>query len=223
MGTAVHAVLEKAENSALTEKRLYAAYDGWVLSGQFDRMSLSQLTLQDYKLCSVWEGIFGFKFERVAQLNCLLQLATDNGFECKKLEVVAIYRDWMSSRARRGEEGYPKRQVERISIPVWNEDERLDYIKTRIRLHKESRTGGPVAACDDGERWYTGDIYAVKKRGLKRAVKGGLYTNKKSAENRVEREGTGHYIEFREGENKRCNDYCAVKSFCKQYGSAKNE
>ncbi len=135
MGQSIHSLLEKAETKASVEDRLYGTYDGWIVSGQYDRMTCSEKTLQDYKFCSVWEVIYGLKEDRIAQLNILAQLAIDNGHDVTHLEVVAIFRDWQKKKAK-NDRSYPQSQVKRIKVPLWDEQKRLEYISERIDLHR---------------------------------------------------------------------------------------
>ena len=38
LGTSVHDLIEKTDNKAITEKRLFAECNGWVISGALDRI-----------------------------------------------------------------------------------------------------------------------------------------------------------------------------------------
>lgn len=43
IGQSVHTILERAEPSAIVEKRLYGRFGGWLVSGQFDRLTLRKV------------------------------------------------------------------------------------------------------------------------------------------------------------------------------------
>ena len=214
IGQAVHSVLERAEPSALTEKRLYMDIDGWKISGQYDRMTLRQKTLQDYKVMSVWEIIYGLKKEKEEQLNILLQLAAENGYnKITNLEIIGIFRDWQKTKAK-FDKKYPQSQVKRIQVDVWPEEKRIAFIKERVQLHKDARISLPQCTAD--ERWATPDKWAVMKKGRKSAVR--LLSSEEEAELYIkEKNVAGGYIEHRRGESKRCESYCPVVNFCEQY------
>lgn len=213
LGTAVHAILERSEPTALVENRLYLDIDGWKLGGQYDRMSIRQVTLQDYKVCSVWESIYGIKPDRIAQLNVLKYIAMHNGHNnLKKLEVVAIFRDWQKSKAKYDKK-YPQHQVQRIPVEVWDREKTLTYVKERINTHRMAESVLPE--CTKEERWATDDKFAVMKKGRKSAVR--LLDDEMDAAAMAIAKGTDHYLEIRPGTNKRCDDYCNVAPFCTQY------
>jgi hypothetical protein len=218
VGQAVHSILERAEKSAIVEERLYMDAGGWTISGQYDRMTLRQKTLQDYKMMSVWEIIYGLKPEKTAQLNMLLQLAVESGYkDITNLEIVAIFRDWQKAKAKYDKK-YPQAQVARINVDVWPEEKRNEYINERISLHKEARTNLPE--CTSDERWATPDKYAVMKKGRKSAVR--LLDTQELADEYIgQKSVVGGYVEFRQGESRRCADYCAVSEYCEQWREIK--
>jgi predicted component of type VI protein secretion system len=218
MGQAIHSILERAEKSAIVEERLYMDADGWVISGQYDRITLRQKTLQDYKMMSVWEIIHGLKPDKTAQLNMLMQLAVENGYKnITNLEIVAIFRDWQKSKAKYDNK-YPQSQVVRIKVDVWPEEKRLEYISERVAAHKSARNTLPE--CTPDERWATPDKYAVMKKGRKSAVR--LLETRELAEKYItDKNVVGGYIDFRRGESRRCADYCYVNGHCKQWENLK--
>lgn len=211
IGQAVHSILERAEPSAVVEERLYIEIEGWRIAGQFDRLTLRQATLQDFKMMSVWETMNGLKPEKTAQLNMLLQLAVENGYDnISNLEIVAIYRDWSKTKAK-FDKKYPKSQVQRIRVDVWPEEKRLAYITERVRLHQEARVNLPE--CTAEERWSRPDKYAVMKKGRKSAVR--LLDSQEGAEVYIQQKNVPQaHIVHRKGEDVRCDNYCAVKEYC---------
>ena len=212
IGQATHAILERAEPSAIVEERLYIHTQGWTISGQFDRMTLRQKTLQDYKLMSVWEVIYGLKKEKEEQLNVLMQLAVENGYtDIKNLEIVGIFRDWSKTKAK-FDKNYPQSQVARIKINVWPESKRIAFINERVRAHQAARETLPE--CTTEERWATPDKWALMKVGRKSAVK--LYDSEDEALTAAGSD-LNLSVVHRPGEQKRCDNYCAVAKFCDQY------
>ena len=207
MGQAVHTVLERAETTAVVEKRLYAELLGWRVSGQFDRLTIADGVMQDWKLTTTYKADGDVSWER--QLNLLRWLAHKNGIEVSRLQVVAIFRDWKRAEAVRKPE-YPQRNVMVIEVPVWTLEEAEQYALERVALHQKSEAGEEVT-CTDDERWYSGTTYALMKEGGKRA---------KKVEDTLEALGEipdGHYVEERPGSARRCEGYCEVAPFCKQY------
>ena len=205
LGQAVHHILERAgldEGDVVqVEERLFATMDGWSISGQFDRLNLTTRTLQDWKLTTTFKakGNDGW----VRQLNVLRWLAFQNGLVVDRLEIVAIFRDFRKSEARRNPD-YPALNVQTIPIPVWPLDETEAYVRERIALHQQ---GG--AGCSDEERWYTGDKWALMKPGSKRALR---VLDKKPAE-----VPGGMVLEHRPGVYRRCEQYCEVAKWCPQW------
>jgi hypothetical protein len=214
LGKAIHYILEKSEKVAKTEERKFVLVDGIKLSGQFDRLDLITKDggftglLQDYKIASVWESIFGLNPEREKQLNCLSWILRQNGYSINKLQVVMIFRDWQKSKTTY-DKSYPQKQVEIINVPLWAEKKQEKYIKNRISMFKSD----VVPECTDEERWYTGDTFAVYKEGNKKA-----YKICKTSEEAKEwmKKNKGSMIQYRQGENKRCK-YCNVSKWCPQF------
>ena len=214
IGQATHAILERAEPSAIVEERLYIYTQGWTISGQFDRMTLRQKTLQDYKMMSVWEVIYGLKKEKEEQLNVLMQLAVENGYtDITNLEIVGIFRDWSKTKAK-FDKNYPQSQVARIKVNVWPETQRIAFINERVRVHQAARETLPLPECTTEERWATPDKWALMKVGRKSAVK--LYDSEDEALTAAGSD-LNLSVVHRPGEQKRCENYCAVAQFCDQY------
>ena len=212
LGQSVHTMLERAEPSAIVEKRLYMKVLGWKLGGQFDRMTLRKTTLQDYKVSSVWEIIHGLKPERERQLNVLMELAVHNGFPISRLEIVFILRDWQASKAEY-DSNYPQVPIVRVPVQVWNQEKRKEYIVERIQLH-QAADAGVIYECTDEERWLRGEKWAVMKKGRKSAVK--LFDDETKANDYLEDLDSNHSIQHRPGQYVRCERYCPVRTYCKQ-------
>ena len=222
-GTAVHHILESSKNDegVTLEERLYADVNGWVLSGAVDHQKTDGKTISitDYKVTSVWSVIYG-KIEWEQQLNCYAFLAQKNkGMKVKSLQICAILRDWNRREAERKEE-YPKAPVVLIDIPIWPDTKRIEYIKERIAMHQDAQVGydlsGDFPLCSDEERWKRGEAWAVKKKGLKRAMR--VFDNEEDAEKFMTGQTVPVELEHRAGELVRCNgDYCGVANFCSQF------
>lgn len=210
LGQAVHTILERANKSDIVEERLYAEVDGWKLSGQFDRLALSHIVMDDYKCTSVYKVMMSDMKDWEAQLNCLRWLAHQNGYLVEQLRIIAILRDWRKADSKY-KPGYPQQPVVTIDIPVWSLDETYQYILSRISLHKAAEAGEAMG-CTNEERWYTGTTYALKKVGGKRAIK--VVERKEELGSSIP---DGTFIETRPGLYRRCAEYCEVSNFCEQY------
>ena len=213
LGQAVHTILERAEPSAVTERRLYAEVDGWQISGQFDRAVLYPESglLQDYKVTSAWAVVHGLKPEWARQLNVLRWLALHNGYPVTRLQIVALLRDWSRGKAAQGG-GYPQQQVAVIEVPVWAEDELEAYVRERVRIHQAAEQAQHLPECTPEERWQRPTTYAVMRKGRKSAIR--VLEDPEAAAQRAEREGG--YVETRPGRAVRCDEYCPVREFCDQ-------
>jgi hypothetical protein len=220
-GQAVHTILERAHtvfSEGMAEQRLYAEVNGWILGGQFDRLSFTDGGLiQDYKVSSVWTAIDGqAKPEWTAQLNCLAWLARRRGITVSKAEIVLLCRDWSASKARQGG-NYPARPVVRLPVDLWPDNTALQFIEERIRSHQAAETlpDDELPPCTPEERWQGPTVYALRREGRKSAIK--LFSDESEAAERAAALGGGHFVEHRPGRAVRCADYCTVSAFCGQW------
>lgn len=214
LGTLLHGVLERNAQGlkdAITEEALTIEIEGWTVVGHYDlsEMVLDGELLTDWKLTSVWSVKEGLKPEWEQQLNCYAQLIRSAGRNVDQIQVVAIGRDWSKNKAR-FDSSYPQEQVKVIAVPLWTEDDTLEFITERVRLHQEAEKG-KWPDCTPEERWARPTQWAVMKKGQKKAVK--LYESKHAAEWAVAKD---QYIVERPGESVRCNAYCAVANVCPQ-------
>ena len=222
-GTAVHHVLESTEPSddVVIEERLFTKINGWVLSGAVDHQVIKGQTVEitDYKVTSVWSVIHG-KIDWERQLNVYAYLVQKNkGKKVKKLSICAVLRDW-NRRDAQNKPNYPQSPIVIVDIPMWDEMKRIRYIHDRINYHQNAQVlydmEGSFAPCSDEERWKRDDAWAVKKKGLKRAMR--VFDNEDEAKKFSETQDVSTEIEHRIGEYVRCNgDYCGVAEFCSQH------
>lgn len=223
-GQAVHHILDRADDAgAIHERRLFTKENGWTISGAFDRYVPKKI--QDYKVCSVYGVRDGGKEEWEWQQNLLACLARRNGMDVDELEIVAILRDWRRAEMERGgADDYPRYQVQIVKLPVWPAEKAEQFLMDRVYLHQMAQLRGEVPPCTDEERWFTGEQYAVMKKGGKRAVK--LHPTREDAEAhannaiaKAEREKSKDkfHVEHRPGKYNRCQTYCSVADFCPQW------
>jgi hypothetical protein len=181
-------------------------FPGVVIVGKIDVINGD--TLADYKCTSVKSSFYPIKDEYVAQLNVydfLYRWDTGNG-GVKNLKIHAIYRDWMISKA--AEVNYPDVGFETIDVPKWTKQEQEDYIQARLADHCDN----PNRPCTDEEMWTSQTTFAVKKKGMKRALR--VLNTEEDAKNWIKKNKKGDYVETRKGERRRCKAYCGVRSCC---------
>lgn len=226
LGTAVHKMFEEQDvDGHVIEERLYAEVDNWVISGAIDLQrdeGDGTVTLLDYKCTSVWSVIYG-KIEWEQQLNFYAWLVRDSKQQSvSALKIIAVLRDWQRTKAEH-DSSYPQAPIVAVDIKLWSEEEQDAYVRERVRLHQNAEfarlTGGDLPPCSDKERWKKNDVYALKKKGGKRAVK--LFDSMEEAEAALQE---GQEIEQRLGAFTRCDaDWCRVARFCDQGGARASE
>ena len=233
LGTSVHNILERANmdnTDVLTEQRMFAQIDGYKISGQTDSISIEDKIVKDYKVTSVWSVLSALKEgkpEWEQQLNIYAYLYRINyKTDVSALNIIAIMRDW-SKNGRLRNKDYPKCAVEVIQIPLWSEEEQLDFIKERIKIHKTADLifdlDGTTPECTAEERWAKPDTYAVMKKGRKSALR--LLPTEEKAKQFMKDYKVSYTdlsIDFRKGVSTRCEGYCEVSQFCKQYEESVN-
>jgi hypothetical protein len=218
-GTALHNILEHGKDDHhIVEERVFAEIDGMTISGAIDLQEVEEdgIILSDYKTTSAW-AVLNEKQDWHNQLNGYAFLVEKTkGVTVKKLQIVAIIRDW-SSREAKTKEGYPQAPIVVIDIPLWSFEDREQYIRSRITLHNEAffemETEGDIAACTPDEMWEKPTTWAVKKDGGVRAKS--VHDSLQEAE--IALPEKGYHIEHRQGERTRCESFCQVAAFCSQH------
>ncbi len=215
-GTAVHAVLERQEESdtEFREVRLSEEIHGIKISGQFDRLKDKRIT--DYKTASVWKVIFqDFKRdeEQILVYSYLLMAA---GFEVRDAQIVYFLKDHSMSKAK-FDNNYPDLPVygHRFVIVPSTAYAAFFRLADKAKACEEQKDAPEPTVCTDEERWYSGSKYAVKKKNTKRAER--VFESEKEAIEYLERKEKGYEIEHRPGVDRKCVDYCSVKEFCSYY------
>ena len=226
LGQSVHAILERANENyddTITEQRLFADVEGWTVSGQTDSLAVHDKILKDYKVTSVWTVVNALKEGKSdweKQLNCYAYLYKHNtGETINQLNIIAIARDWNRRELQRRGGDYPRSSIITIDIPLWSEQEQLQFFKDRVSFHRSSEfkhsMDGELPLCSDEDRWKREDTFRVVKKGRKRAIR--VLPSLKEAEEFLGSNEDGLSIEFSKGESIRCGAYCNVAQFCNQY------
>lgn len=212
-GQALHEVLRRANTNDIAEVRLFAETGGKKLSGQFDTLSLQSDTLSDYKETSVWSVVYG-NDSWEPQLNIYRWLLHKNGYKAPdSLRIVAFLRDHQKSKAK-FDPKYPQFRVHIVPIKVWTLEETEAFVMQRLDVHFNQ-----TPTCTDKDRWKSDDKWAVMKNKNVRAVR--VLDSEIEAKNYLS-SSAGTHIVKREGEYRRCADYCDVSEFCPIYKGENN-
>jgi len=219
-GTAVHSVLEKAEgtDSQVKECKMEVVMpNGYTLSGIFDLYDKETGTVTDYKTSSVWKVKFGEFDDWRTQVLIYAWMLRQNGHDARRGEIVALLKDWSPTKAKIGD--HPPAPVYKVTwdfddgdfddIGAWLED-RFAEIEAAEQLPDDE-----LPVCTPEERWAKPEKWAVMKKGRKSAIK--LYDTEQEAYDRLALLPTGHYVEHRPGESRKCEDYCSAAPFCSFY------
>ena len=144
------------------------------------------------------------------------------GFDARRGEIVALIRDHNQRKAKT-EKDYPKHPVFKIEWDFRESDfeqMELDVISWFSQIMDEEKLSDEeLKPCSPEQRWHKPDKWAVMRKGQKKAVR--LFDSEEKAlahmdwlADQPSNKGRGLYIEFREGEDTRCQSYCSVAQFC---------
>lgn len=204
----------------LIEKTLTLESNGWTVSGTVDRYIKSEKKLRDYK--TITASALAFPEQKTSwklQQNIYAAMLRAIGYEVESIEIVAIVKDWSKMKVNSSAD-YPKAPVVIITLEVGNNDKVIEYIGKRVLIHQRAEQGENIP-CTKLDRWAKEDVYAVKKKGGKRALRN--FPSKGLAEAFINENNFKYppaqalYFEFRPAESFRCKNYCAMSSVCPQY------
>lgn len=162
LGQATHSVLERSARPEidLVEKRYFATFNGYVLSGQIDLLERDSGVLSDFKVTKAYpftnKGGKGRKPDWDAQLNMQLELLRQNGLDAKKLQIIGILRDWDERctdpyNKLKYMTGYPEAEIAAVEVPIWDRVKSQKFIEERIKVHVSARENLPL--CSSSETW----------------------------------------------------------------------
>lgn len=229
LGKAFHLLMEQSEKRwhVLSEKRLFLEREGWRVTGMFDNFDVltgdEGGTITDWKLTTAYRVLTGSGIhEWTPQLNIYAHMLREKGYSVTNLQVGAALRDWHKTDAARDPK-YPQSQVAIIPIELWSPAKCEDYLLDRLRLHQEARKTGILPACTDEERWMRKPKFALVREGQTRAVK--VFSSPEEAqawglEKRMfdgQEWKRGLELQYRAAAPMRCQHYCPVSNFCKQW------
>lgn len=227
-GSAVHQILQNgaSTDSQLQECWLSAEVGDYTLTGIFDLYDAGTETVTDYKTASVWKVSFGDFADWRRQLLMYAWLLRENGFACRRGEIVALLRDHSKTKAKLGKQ--PPHPVYKKSWEFTDEeiDATGEWIAGKFAEIEiaEDLPDALLPECTPEERWHRGEAYAVMKRGAKKARKLFKVEDFRSADDArssadlyADSLGNGHYVEHRPGTDAKCVEYCAAREFCAHY------
>lgn len=218
LGQALHYVLQQApDTGALKEERLEMEIDGWRVTGQPD-LYREPATLIDFKITSVWAFLLSDKQEWEDQVNYYAVLYRNVGFPVESAKIAALLRDWQASRYTEGGDYPPIPFVER-PVKLWAPDVAERRLRERVRLHQEARRNGAYPPCTDQERWARPDTWAVVDPTGRAVRNGARFADERSAQSFAREllaKGKKVDVQFRPGQQARCERFCRVARWCKQ-------
>lgn len=229
-GETAHALLERAAKSMreegwMSELRIHHEVMGKSISGAFDLYNPRKGELIDFKVSTAWKAKNEIPEEWTNQTNLLAHLirqkmlnSSGKPHKVESIKILLIMRDHSKLEAKR-DETYPQQPVKYIDIPVWSDDKCREYLNNRVVLHLKAEQ--EQALCSPEERWAKPTVWAIKKIGGSKAIAGGIYADPIKADEALEKLGKGYHIEYRPGENVRCENYCNVSKWCEQFKKLK--
>jgi len=220
-GTAVHSIFEKAGIEGFTEEKLSVEVSNSKVTGKVDLYDLQNEIVYDWKTASIWKVQFADYDDWNKQGLIYAWLLKQNGLNVKEIKFVALLKDHSKSKARL-DSNYPQKPTTIHSVKVTaealEEIEKFIFNKVQELEKAEKLSDEELTPCTASERWATSDKWAVMKNGRKSALR--LLDTEEEAEN-YKKEFGGDNIEFRQGESKKCVDYCNACKFCKFYNEMK--
>ena len=218
-GSAVHSIFEKQNTG--TEKEAFYSFpvSHSKVTGRVDSYDPQTQTLHDFKTCAVWKIIYQDFDDWYKQGMIYAWLMKKNGVEVKRCEFIALIKDYSKSKAK-VDQNYPQlpTYIYRFDVTekALEEIEKFIFDKVSELEKAELLSDEELTPCTKEERWATEDKWAIMKAGRKTALK--VCSSEEEAKSLMETMG-GTDIEFRQGESKKCSDYCTVCQFCPFYKS----
>ena len=214
-GTAFHSLIEMHDKTGMAEITLEEKIDGLKLIGKLDLYDQENECIIDYKTATVWKVMFKDFEDWRKQGLIYAWLCMKNGYSVKKIKFYAFLKDWTAKDKRAKGEEYPESQVytyelnvginELVDIENWLE---AKFRTLKIELGRDDED---LLPCTKEECWYTGDKYAVYKN-VSDAKAQRLFDTREEAQAYVN--AKGGVIVYREGQYRKCQDYCEVCNFC---------
>jgi hypothetical protein len=209
---------EGINKDMLLEETMTLDVEGYRLSGTCDKFTISSGLLEDYKSCGVYDYIMPESRKKwYAQQNIYAHMLRKKGYTVNKSNIVAIFKNWTKVESLRNKD-YPPLAIMSLDVPLLEDSVIESYIKKRIILHKEAMDNGVIPECTGKERWSKAAVFAVMKEGGKRAVRtfDKEHLAKAYIEDNAYKSKAPMSIQYRPGEDIRCDSYCSVSAHCPQ-------
>ena len=222
-GTAVHSILENSQETIdqLKENKIVIDLpNGYKLSGIFDLYDDKTKTVTDYKTASVNKVLYNDWEDYRRQLLIYCWMLRRIGFDARRGELVVLLKDHSKTKAMI-QSDYPMHPIYRIGWTFTDEDlkgiEEFIMQKFEDIDDCEKLDDSDLPNCTPAERWHKDDKYAVMKEGRKTAIR--VLDSREEADLYIINNGLDkkHYIEKREGQDMRCENYCTVSKWCPFY------
>lgn len=254
-GTAVHAIIERGSvdhADAICEIAMNMKIGPWSVTGTSDMYEVSNKTITDWKVTSVWKVKNGIKDTDswVKQLNCYSAMlqnptcekiidgqSTFKTFPVERINIVAILKDWKRREAAYNPE-YPQTPVVKLTLPVYSPEAMLGYMNKRVELHlKEEQefyssdikhNEDALSICSDDERWSQAPTWRMKTKGKKKSLKNFVVENEKDEQFAMEYfrnkviKVPDLTIEKSTRVDMRCSEFCPVNIHCKYWNMVKH-
>jgi len=228
IGTGVHAYVEQCLNQTglyRTEERMTAEIADRLISGTFDIYGNEEIW--DVKTCKTWKVIYDPDFEEwTQQQNIYAYFLHLKGIPVKRLNIIALFLDWIESQALRNS-NYPQAPTVQYNLPLWPWEKTKEFLFERVELMKkyEETPDDELPACTSEEMWEDPTKFACfKTTKAKRATR--VFDTLDESITYIKNTGgytNDSFIEIRHGRRKRCDKYCEVNAFCNHYQSYKRQ
>lgn len=223
-GSLTHILLERTPvPGRVHEMFLTVPFEGSVISGQIDVYDMEKRRIEDWKTTTVYKPKSGDYEEYRKQLFIYAWMMRKSGFPVDSVQITMILRDHHSTEAKIKAD-YPDLPVVTVDWPFTDRDfERTEnWIQERLKRIKaaEALSDEELGYCSKEERWNTTEKWALKKKGVQKAVK--LFNTEQEAKDYIpgylkakpKIKETDLYIEHRPGEDRRCDGYCSARPWC---------
>lgn len=228
LGTAAHLVFEKGSDKpgVLKEYPVETVVGDYTVTGRVDYYDKDEKLLGDYKTTSVFKVKDGLPEEWRKQGIMYAYLLSLKDMPVEKITFFVFLRDWRRSEYKaKKEQGYPDAQTVTLSFDVTDADlkEAKEFIESKVAeiTNYSVLSDDDIPPCSMSERWENPTTYAVKKEGLKTAVRGASkFTTEEEAQsfiNMQTKDKEKYSIEKRSGTPNKCLDYCDCCEFCQFY------
>ena len=232
-GSAVHKILEESKETEDQIKENFITVpidEHYTLSGIFDLYDDSTGTVTDWKTSSIWKIKFANFDDWRKQTLYYCWMLNKIGFHATRGEIVALIKDHNKRDAAKDPD-YPQHPVFKLEWEFSYEE--LDEAGNEIRQWfsqvaiAESLPDSQLTPCTPEQRWAKSDKWAVRKGKQKRALR--VFDSEDAAmQYKLEHqypttEANKLWIEYRKGEDTKCEGYCDVRRWCPYYQSKVNE